>query len=208
MMRARGDRGATSVEYALAIGLVVVAIIGSVQEAEQALSDEYDRSVAEVEELPGSDGYIDPDAVAGSSTTTSTTTTTVVDAGPTSTTSTTDPTASTTTTTTTIAPKAIVASLTDVSTPHGAQKWNASVTVGIRNNQTNDVLVGAVVRIRFYAANGSTMATSCSTGSEGTCTVTWEKRTHVHSPLLVTVTRVTATPEWDQVETSTHLQQP
>jgi len=200
-----------AVEYALAVGLVVLSLLGAVEKVQQAVGDEYDDSVSDVENLPGNGGAIDPNAIgASSSSTTTPPTSTTVDTGPSTTSSSTTSTTSTTTTTTstTLAPRSTITGLTDVSTPQGARKWTASATVLVAHNQTRAPVSGAVVTVTFFAANGATTTVTCTTSSAGSCGVSWSQRTAVHAPMLATVTSVAATPTWDQVEVSASLRQP
>jgi Flp pilus assembly pilin Flp len=213
MQRRVGDRGVTAVEYALVVGLVVVTLLGAVEKLEQGVGDEYDDSVSDVEDLPGSGGEIDPDAIgASSSSTTTPPTSTTVDTGPSSTTSSSTTSTSTTTTlvptSTTLAPRSTIIGVTDVSTRQGSRKWDASATVQVAHNQTAAPVSAAVVTVTFYAANGATTTVTCTTSSAGSCDVTWNNRTAVHAPMLATVTSVAATPTWDQVEVSAQLAQP
>ena len=217
-LRRRGERGATAVEYALLMSLVVFGGLGAIESLEDSAADEYDEQATGIEDLPGTEGF--NDGSGGTNTTVGQSTTTVVDSSPTTTqppaTTTTQPSGSstttapqnTTTTSSTIVPKSTISSAADVSTAANGGKWNASVKVTIIHGVSEVPINNAVVRVRMTATQGSVFTNTCTTASDGTCTVTWTNRRNKHNPVQVSVTSVAAHPAWDQVVVNALLTKP
>jgi Flp pilus assembly pilin Flp len=200
------ERGATGVEYALVVSLVVVGSIAAIKRLETNADNYYDDTSEQIGDLPGENTPTPSNtAPGGSSTSTSiAASTTTTTAAPTSTTAapTTSTTAAPTTTTTaptttTVANKSTIANMENRSGNGGSSDWDASVRVTIRDTANNANVAGAGVTVLFTASNGSTTTRNCTTLSpSGRCTVTWtvsESRTYVDA----TVTNVVASPTWD-----------
>lgn len=207
----RRERGAVAVEYALAVSLVVVASLGSIDSLEDSTRDEYQNSADGIEGLPGNDGYGGGGAPA-STTPPPTTSTTTVDSGPTTTvpvtTTTVDEEGPSTTTTSTVASQSTVSSMSDVSVATVGGKWTAKVAIEVRDSVSEGPIQGAAVTVSMSAANGSTTTRSCTTGPDGVCTASWTHRRAKHDPVLAVLDDVTASPAWDGQITAVQLTKP
>jgi Flp pilus assembly pilin Flp len=201
------ERGATGVEYALVVSLVVVGSIAAIKRLETNADNYYDDTSEQIGDLPGENtptpsntapgGSSTSTSIAATTTTTSGTSTSTTAAPTTSTTA--APTTSTTAapTTTTVANRSRIDDMEDRSGNGGSNDCDASVRVRIRDTANNANVVGAGVTVLFTASNGSTTTKTCTTVSpSGRCTVTWtvsENRSYVDA----TVTNVTASPPWN-----------
>ena len=207
--RCSGGRGATLVEYALIVALVVVPSIGALSRLDDVSDDYYTDASDDIGDLPqlGIDTSSNSSVPSGSTTTTAAPTTTT--AAPTTTT--TAPTTTTTTpTTTTTAPtttttllRSTISELTNVSSNNGTS-YNAAARVKIIRNSTGTAVNGAAVTIRMVDRFGNSSNRSCTTDSTGRCTGTWS-RSDSNGPVTATVTAVTASPIWDGAQQSVSL---
>lgn len=198
--RLQGSRGATLVEYALIVALVVVPSIGAISRLDDASGDYYVNASDDIGDLPqsGIDTSTNSSTPSGSTTTTTlppTTTSTSTTLPPTTTTTAAPTTTTTAPTTTTTLLRSTINQLTDVSTNSGSS-YNAIARVKIVRNSTGAAVSGAGVTIRMVDNQGSSTTKTCNTDSTGRCTVTWS-RSDSRSPVTATVTAVTASPTWD-----------
>ena len=193
--RCRGGRGATLVEYALIVALVVVPSIGALSRLDDVSDDYYTDASDDIGDLPqlGIDTSSNSSVPSGSTTTTAAPTTT-----------TTAPTTTTTApTTTTTLLRSTISELTNVSSNNGTS-YNAAARVKIIRNSTGTAVNGAAVTIRMVDRFGNSSNRSCTTDSTGRCTGTWS-RSDNNGPVTATVTAVTANPIWDGAQQSVSL---
>lgn len=198
--RMQGSRGATLVEYALIVSLIVIPSIGAISHLDDASGDYYTNASDDIGDLPqsGIDTGTNSSTPSGSTTTTTlppTTTSTSTTLPPTTTTTAAPTTTTTAPTTTTTALRSTINQLTDVSTNSGSS-YNAIARVKIVRNSTGTAVSSAGVTIRMVDRLGSSTTRTCNTDSTGRCTVTWS-RSDSRSPVTATVTAVTASPTWD-----------
>lgn len=197
--RARRDRGATGVEYALAVSVFVVAVLGGIDQLENSTRDEYQNSANGIEGLPGNEGFGGGGTPTSPPPTLPATTTTVIDSGPTTTSGgggTTTTQGGGGTTTTTVAHFSSITVLNDVSTSQGGS-WTARADIQIRDSIDSSPIANAVLTVSMSAANGSSFTTSCTTGQDGRCVASWSNRKNKHNPVLATVIDVVSSPDWD-----------
>lgn len=209
------ERGATGVEYALVISLMLAGSVGAIKTLERNADTYYDTTSNHIGDLPRSGGAA-PTGTSipgGSSTTTtvppSTTTTT---AAPTTTTTAAPTTTTTTaapTTTTTAAPRARISSITANSLNRDATTWDARAQVTISDSNTSAPIVGATVTVVFKTTAGATLGTaSCSTAATtGRCNARLNSVSDNYLSVVATVTGVASTPTWDGVVASVTLPQ-
>lgn len=211
--RFRDSRGATLVEYALVVALVVVPSIGAISRVNDNSGDYYSRASDDIGDLPqtGIDNTpVSSTPQASTSTTAAPTTSTT--AAPTTTTTaptttTTIPTTTTTmpTTTTTLL-RSRISELTNISTNNGSN-YNAIARVKIVRTDTGLAVNNASVTVYMVDNRNSTSTRSCSTDSTGRCSVTWS-RSDNRSPVTATVTNVSSSPTWNGVQQSVSLPHP
>ncbi len=204
--RFRGSRGATLVEYALIVALIVVPSIGALTRIEDASGDYYTDASDDIGDLPqlGIDTSSNSSVPSGGSTTTTVapTTTTTTTAPPTTTT--TAPTTTTTApTTTTTLLRSRVSELTNVSSNNGSS-YNAAARVKIVRNSNGTAVSNASVTIRMVDRFNNSSNRTCTTDSTGRCTGTWS-RSDNNGPVTATVTAVTSNPAWNGVQMSVSL---
>ena len=189
--RFRGSRGATLVEYALIVALIVVPSIGALTRIEDASGDYYTDASDDIGDLPqlGIDTSSNSSVPSGGSTTTT--------VAPTTTTTTTAP------TTTTTALRSRVSELTNVSSNNGSS-YNAAARVKIVRNSNGTAVSNASVTIRMVDRFNNSSNRTCTTDSTGRCTGTWS-RSDNNGPVTATVTAVTSNPAWNGVQMSVSL---
>jgi len=212
--RFHGSRGATLVEYALIVALVVVPSVAAITRLDDASGDYYENASDDIGDLPqlGIDTGAGTSVPSGGSTSTTVAPTTTVPpttstTAPPTTTTTAPPTTTTTApTTTTTLLRSRISELTNVSTNSGSS-YNAIARVRIVRNSNGTVVQGASVSVRMVDDNGSVTTRSCTTDSTGRCTVTWG-RSDNRSPVVATVTNVTSSPTWDGAGQSVTLPHP
>lgn len=212
--RFRDSRGATLVEYALVVALVVVPSIGAISRVNDNSGDYYSRASDDIGDLPQTG--IDNTPVSSTpqaSTSTTAPPTTSTTAAPTTTTTaptttTTIPTTTTTmpTTTTTLLRSRIL-ELTNISTNASNSSYDAKARVKIVRTDTGLAVNGASVTISMRDNANSTTTRSCTTDSTGRCTVTWN-RSDWRAPVTATVTNVSSSPTWNGVQQSVTLPHP
>lgn len=203
--RGRGNRGATFVEYALIVSLLVVPCIGAIKRLDSNSHTYYNNAANDIGDLPQkgidtSTGGSTPSAT--TTTSTSTTTTLPPTTTSTSTTTTSTSTTSTSTTTTTLL-RSTINQLTDIST-NNFSSYNAIARVKIVRTDNLNAVNGASVTVRMVDRFNNTTTKTCNTDSTGRCSVTWS-RTDSQGPVTATVTNVTASPTWDGTQQSVSL---
>jgi Flp pilus assembly pilin Flp len=162
----RSDRGATLVEYALIVALVVVASFGAIQFLTT-------QSEAEVATQADCVSTRPPPPSCQSRAVTDSTTSTISADTTTTTESTTTTTTTTTTSTTTTTPPATTPpsyelSLTTTTGRAGAsQNWSATVSPVV-TNASNGIVGGVEVRFTWAAGSNSGQGI-CVTGADGSC---------------------------------------
>ena len=208
--RLHGSRGATLVEYALIVALIVVPSVGAIARLDDASGDYYENASDDIGDLPqlGIDTSTGTSTPSGSSSTTVAPTTTLVPTTtsilPTTTTTTAPPTTTTTApTTTTTLLRSRISELQDISTNDGGN-YNAIARVKIVRNSTGAAVNGASVTVRMVDDDGTVTTKTSTTSSTGRCQVTWN-RSDNRSPVVATVTAVTASPTWDGAQQSVSL---
>ncbi len=178
----RGSRGATLVEYALIVSIFVAGSTAAITSLDDASGDYYDRASDDIGDLPQADidtsdnGTI-PASLPTAPSSTSTTSTT-------------------STTTTTVPARSTIAEIQDTSDNGGSNDYNARVRVRIRNTKTSNAVSGATVTVYLQDDAGSTTTKSCTTASDGRCSVTWN-RSESREPVLAYVYSVSSNPTWD-----------
>jgi Flp pilus assembly pilin Flp len=208
--RARRDRGATAVEYALVISVFVLGAVGGIDVLEDSTRDEYLNSADGIEGLPGNEGFGGGGTATSAPPTLPTTTTTVIDSSPTTTSGgsgTTTTLGGDGTTTTTVARFGGITAVNDLSTRQ-AGRWTARADIQIRDSIDLSPIPNAVLTVKMSAANGSSFTTSCTTGQDGRCVASWPSRWNKHDPVLATVTDVVSSPEWDGLVLAGQLHKP
>ena len=206
------DRGATLVEYALIVALMVVTSLGAIKSLERNADSYYDTTSSRIGALPSASGDT-PTGTSipgGSSSTTAAPTTTT--AAPTTTTAapTTTTAAPTTTTTaapttTTVAQRSFVSAMSDTSDSQGTG-WRPAVTVTIRNTVTNASIENATVTVTFRRTNGNLLGSnSCTTNNSGVCQAQIAGVNNNINPVVATVTSVTSTPTWNGATATTNV---
>lgn len=138
-----GQRGATLAEYALALGLVVVALASGARVLEGAARDD-------LESRAQTAGAPDLQASGPASSTTTVSTTTAPMAPP----------------ATTSGQTTVTATATGRGAKDGSD-WVATVTVVVRDQATGEAMSGLSVTAQWSA--GVTGETSCVTGTSGSC---------------------------------------
>jgi Flp pilus assembly pilin Flp len=200
--RFHGSRGATLVEYALIVALIVVPSIGAISRLDDASGDYYEDASDDIGDLPQLGVDNSPvTSTPGSSTTTTVAPTTT--AAPTTTTTAPPTTTTTAPTTTTTLLRSRISELTNVSTNNGSS-YNAVARVKIVRNSNGAAVSGAAVTIRMTDKFGNTSNRSCTTDSTGRCSGTWS-RTDSQGPVTATVTAVTSSPIWDNAQQTVTL---
>ncbi len=204
-------RGATLVEYALIVSLVVVPSIGAIRRLDDNSRDYYSNASDDIGDLPQADIDTSPSssAVPASTTTTVPVSTTTTTAPPTTTTA--PPTTTTTiATTTTAAPtttttllRSRISELTNISSNNGSYYY-ATARVKIVRSDTGLAVRSASVSIRMVDDRGNSTTKSCTTDSTGRCSVTWS-RPDSYGPVTATARSVSASPTWDGVQQSVSL---
>lgn len=210
--RFRDSRGATLVEYALVVALVVVPSIGAIARVNDNSSDYYSNASDDIGDLPqsGIDNTPDSSVPSGSSSTTAPATTSTT-AAPTTTSTTAPPTTTTTipTTTTTMATttttllRSRILSLENTSYNNGSYYY-ARARVKVVRSDTGLAVNGASVSIRMVDDRGNSTNKSCNTDSTGRCQVSWS-RPDWYGPVTATARSVSASPTWDGVQMSVSL---
>ena len=206
------SRGATLVEYALVIALVVVPSIGAIKRLDSNSRSYYSTASNDIGDLPQSGIDTNPvsSSVPASTTTTAVPTTTT--AAPTTTTTTAPTTTTTIPTTTTTAPtttttllRSTISTLDDIST-NGSfnSQYNAIARVKIVRTDTGLAVNGASITVRMVDRFNSSVTRTCTTDSTGRCSVTWT-RSDSSGPVTATVTSVTSSPTWNGTQRSVSL---
>lgn len=204
--RLRGDRGASGVEYALVISLVLTGSTASFEMMDERIEDHYEDAAQDI-------GQADLDhfdvttttCVACASTTTTTTTTTLppatTTAAPTTTSTTTTSTtttSTTTTTTTTTAPPAPTTTAPGSSTASADYTnftfedwngWKAKVRIEF-DDDDGDAITGAVFDVTWVTADGDTKTQSYTTNSYGKKSIAWSRRDAADFPITITITAI------------------
>ena len=217
--RSKGaERGATLVEYALIVSLMIVTSLGAIKSLERNADEYYDTTSSRIGALPGTDGAAPTGtSIPGASSTTTavpTTTTTTAPptttttAAPTTTTTTAPPTTTTTaaptTTSTTIAARSRVTSTSDRSTNGGSSTWNAVLRVNLDNSVTGADVNGATITVTYRTTGGTLLGTASCTTSLGRCDAS-RSVSESYSSVVATVTGVSSSPTWDGVQASRTL---
>lgn len=211
--RFRHSRGATLVEYALILALVVVPSVGAIRKLNSNSRDYYSNASDDIGDLPQTGIDTSPDSSAPpASTTTTAPVSTTTTAAPTTTTTaptttTTIPTTTTTApTTTTTLLRSKILTLEDISSNSGTS-YNAIARVKIVRTDTGLAVNGASVSFSMRDSQNSTTTKSCTTDSTGRCSVTWS-RSDSRAPVTATVTSVSSSPTWNGVQQSVTLAHP
>ncbi|MEL7208108.1 MAG: hypothetical protein AAGK32_07735 [Actinomycetota bacterium] len=197
----RRERGAAFVEYALFVGLLVLATTAGLTSLEDDADAYYNDVSDDIGDLPQAaipvltlpDGTPITTTTQAPTTTTSGATTTT--AAPTTTTAP-PPTTTTVPPTTTTAPpleEATITELLDRSTAKANNKWRARVRITVRNSVTGTNVVGATVVGTFDGYNTK----SCVTGNNGRCNIS-QNVSDNESSVLFTVDDIDANPDWDE----------
>lgn len=216
------DRGASLVEYALIVALMIVTSLGAINRIERNADTYYDTTSSRIGALPSSIGDTPtgtalPGGSGSSSTTAAPTTTSTVPptttttAAPTTTTAaptTTTTAAPTTTTSTTVVPRSFI-SATAASSDTSGSGWRPALTVTIKHKTTNANINGATVTVTFRRTNGNLIGTaSCTTGTNGQCQARRSGVSDSITTVVATVTSVTSSPAWDGATASRNLSHP
>ena len=213
------ERGATLVEYALIVALMVVTSLGAIKSLERNADTYYDTTSSRIGALPTTSGGAPTGtSIPGSSSSTTAAPTTTTTAAPTTTTAaptttttaapTTTTAAPTTTTSTTAAQQSYVSATSDTSDPVGSG-WRPAVTVTIKNKTTGAAISGAGVTVTFKRTNGTTLGTnSCTTTASGQCEAQISGVSNTITSVVATVTNVTSSPTWDGATSSRTLAHP
>ena len=207
--RLHGGRGATVVESALIVALIVIPSIGALSQLDDASDDYYTDASDDIGDLPqlGIDTSDSSVPSGGGTTTTVAPTTTAAPTTTTTappTTTTTAPTTTTTVpTTTTTLLRSRISELSNVSSNDGS-KYNARARVKIVRNSNGYAVSNASVTVRMVDRFNNSSNRSCTTDSTGRCTVTWSRNDN-NGPVTATVTNVNANPTWDGGQMSVSL---
>lgn len=204
------ERGATLVEYALILGLLVLGCVGAIASLEDDGRDYYEATSDDIGDLPQNavPTFTLPDGSPITTTTQMPTTTAPPPSTTTSTTTTTTTTSTTTTTTTTTTVPAysVVTELLDRSQGQKNRNWwRARVRVTLRESDTGDGVGGATVTIRFSGVNTSRQ---CVTGNNGRCNVSEEIPDSYNWINAKVIDVEGADPAWDGDQASTWLENP
>lgn len=158
-LRRSGDDpspGATLVEYALIASLVVVGSLAAIQNLDDRSREETDRQVDCVAERPPRASCQIPAIV-----------TTTVAEPPTTPTSTGEP---------TIGPSEVAVSETTAE-DLGDGNWSASVTYLLTEAESDDIpgapIEGATISVTWTVSGSPPVLGSCTTGADGTCTISF-----------------------------------
>jgi Flp pilus assembly pilin Flp len=205
----RRERGAAVVEYALIVGLLVLATTAAISSLEDDAENYFDETSNDIGDLPqyAIPTLTLPDGTPITTTTQTPTTTTTVapttTAGPTTTTA--GPTTTAPIATTTTAPPVVtaIAQLLDRSIADSATTWRARFRVTLTNSDTGDRVPGATVSSSFQGYGNR----QCVTDSNGRCNMSWIIPDSVAN-VLASVTDVVAVPNWDGSGASISLIKP
>ena len=196
-VKPRCDRGASGVEYALVLSLLLVGSSASFDMMDEAVGEHYTETANDI-------GQSDLDyfrvptttcAPCASTTTTTapatTTTTSTTTTAPATTTSTSTTTTTTTAKppTTTVATNTASSSFTDQST---GDNRNATAKVKIRlNDSSGNSLKGATVKVTMTTRSGASTTFTYTVPNSGQNTLTWTNRVGSDFPVTVRIESVT-----------------
>lgn len=211
----RGDRGASGVEYALVVSLLVVGSTASFEMMDTRVEQHYDETADDIGQADlghftvttttcvgcpvsttsfrPAPSTIPPIPTTSSTlpTTTSTSTTTTTPSTTstsTSTTTTAKPTATTTTTTTTTTTKPKPSATTSYDDLSTSSKKNATAKVRIDiDDEAGSGLRGATVEVTMTTKRGETKSFTYVVGKSGEKTLSWSGLDHDEFPITVTI---------------------